>query len=136
MRRDIALLIVGAFAVAGCSRALTPSATPAAESAAAPVDSAPRPATEAAAPVADVAAINVRVEDDRAYSFSQLIPFDGIRPVYEPEFVGADEALLMDDELVIGVFLGGEAKAYPITVLRFREMVNDELGGIPILVTW
>ena len=37
---------------------------------------------------------------------------------------------------VIGISLDGEAKAYPISVLRFREMVNDELAGIPTLVTW
>jgi hypothetical protein len=43
---------------------------------------------------------------------------------------------LHDDELVLGVAWDGEAKAYPITVLRFREMVNDELAGIPTLVTW
>jgi hypothetical protein len=36
----------------------------------------------------------------------------------------------------MGVALNGEAKAYPVTVLRIREMVNDELGGLPILVTW
>jgi hypothetical protein len=62
--------------------------------------------------------------------------FDLIAPVYEPEFIPADEAPLQDDELVMGVASEGEAKAYPISVLRFREMVNDELGGDPILVTW
>jgi hypothetical protein len=31
---------------------------------------------------------------------------------------------------------GGEAKAYPVCVLRFREMVNDSLAGVPILVSW
>jgi hypothetical protein len=36
----------------------------------------------------------------------------------------------------MGFALGDEAKAYPIAVLRSREMVNDELAGIPILVTW
>jgi hypothetical protein len=46
------------------------------------------------------------------------------------------DAPLVDDELIIGIAIDGEAKAYPITVLRSREMVNDELGGIPILVTW
>ena len=66
------------------------------------------------------------------------IPFDGIFPVYNPKFVTADEVgtLMFDDELVMGVAWGGEAKAYPVTVLRFREMVNDELAGIPTLVTW
>ncbi len=34
------------------------------------------------------------------------------------------------------ITLDGEAKAYPVSVLRFREMINDELAGIPILVSW
>lgn len=66
----------------------------------------------------------------------QLIPRDGIRPIYEPQFRPAGEAPLVDEELVIGVAHDGEAKAYPISVLRFREMVNDRLAGIPTLVTW
>ena len=40
------------------------------------------------------------------------------------------------NDLVIGVSIAGDSRAYPIRVLRFREMVNDELGGVPILVTW
>ncbi len=68
--------------------------------------------------------------------YQQLLPFDGIPPVYEPQFIPADQAPLQEDELVIGIAIDGMAKAYPITVLRFREMVNDELAGLPILVTW
>ena len=79
---------------------------------------------------------NPRVDDPNNYEFPQLIPFDGIRPVYDPQFSSAADAPLHDDELVLGVAWDGEAKAYPITVLRFREMVNDELAGIPTLVTW
>ncbi len=66
----------------------------------------------------------------------RLLPYDGIRPVYTPEFVSAQVAPLLDEELVMGILLNGAAKAYPVSVLRFREMVDDELGGIPILVTW
>jgi hypothetical protein len=80
--------------------------------------------------------INKRIDDPTEYSFMQLIPFDGIRPVYDPQFVSAQDASLLDDELVIGIALEDEAKAYSITVLRHREMVNDELAGIPTLVTW
>ena len=69
-------------------------------------------------------------------AFSQLIPFDGIYPVYEPIFISGHEAPYSDDELIIGVSWDGQAKAYPITVLRFREMVIDELAGIPTLVTY
>ncbi len=80
--------------------------------------------------------INKRIDDPNTYSFAQLLPFDGIRPVYDPEFVTAGESPLHEDELILGIALEGESKAYPITVLRHREMVNDELAGIPILVTW
>ncbi len=79
---------------------------------------------------------NVHVQDANEYEFPQLIPFDGIPPVYDPKFASAADASLLDDELVMGISLGGAAKAYPVTVLRFREMVDDELAGIPILVTW
>lgn len=87
-------------------------------------------------PDLDEQVLNKRVNDPKDYSFSQLLPFDGIRPVYDPQFSSAADAPLQDDELVLGVAWDGEAKAYPITVLRFREMVNDELAGIPTLVTW
>jgi hypothetical protein len=80
--------------------------------------------------------INRRVPMESDIFNPTLLPYDGIRPIYEPEFAPVGEAGLEDDELVIGISLNGEAKAYPITVLRSREMVNDELGGNPILVTW
>ena len=64
------------------------------------------------------------------------MPCGGIATDYDPIFVSPVAAPLPDDELIIGVAWGGEAKAYTISVLRFREMVNDELAGIPMLVTW
>ena len=74
--------------------------------------------------------------DFRDFVFVPLLPKDGIRPIYEPDFVEAPDSPLDENELVMGVAIKGEAKAYPVTVLRFREMVDDELGGLPILVTW
>lgn len=80
---------------------------------------------------------NNRVEKDEEYFIpSPLLPYDGIAPVYEPQFVAAAESPLVEDELVMGVSIDGESKAYPVSVLRFREMVNDDLGGLPVLVTW
>ncbi len=90
----------------------------------------------ASIPTVEPDLINPRNFEFDSYLPPQLIPLDGIRPVYQPQFVDAADAPLHDDELVIGVSVEGEAKAYPITVLRFREMVNDELGKLPILVTW
>ena len=75
-------------------------------------------------------------EVDEEYHWVQLLARDDIAPIYEPEFVPADQAGYSDSELVMGVEIGGEAKAYPIDLLTRREMVNDEMGGIPYLVTW
>ncbi len=61
---------------------------------------------------------------------------DWIRPIYEPEFVQAAEADLDPDEMVMGVSFNGEAHAYPLRILDSREIVNDVVGGIPVLVTW
>ena len=42
---------------------------------------------------------------------------------------------LDDDDLVLGYEAGGEVFAYPINILSFHEMVNDTIGGVPLLVT-
>ena len=68
--------------------------------------------------------------------FFQVLPRDFIAPVYEPEFVEASAAGWPEDTDVIGVVLGGEAKAYPVSLLNSREMVVDRIGDVPILVTW
>ncbi len=108
----------------------TPAESPNLEPAQPPAD----PDVPAERPDPDM--INPRVEEFDSYVPPRLIGLDGIRPVYEPRFVAAADAPLEDEELIIGISIEGEAKAYPITVLRFREMVNDELGGLPILVSW
>jgi hypothetical protein len=69
-------------------------------------------------------------------AMNRLLPRDAIAPIYRPRFVAAAQARLRPDELVLGVAINGEAKAYPITILNSREMVNDTAGGVPILATW
>lgn len=93
-------------------------------------------AVPAPIPTVPPAATNVRLDDPVEHNFRQWARNDAIPPVYEPEFATPEEVSIGDDELVMGVTLGGEAKAYPVTSMQFREMVNDELAGIPILVTW
>ena len=73
---------------------------------------------------------------DIEFRWSQLLSRDAIFPIYEPEFSAATDAPYADDELVIGVEINGEAKAYAIGPLNGREMVNDTVGGTPVLVTW
>ena len=68
--------------------------------------------------------------------YRQLLRRDAILPIYDPEFVSAEEASFNEEELVLGVAINGESRAYPVGVLTYREMVIDEVGGVPILVTW
>ena len=68
--------------------------------------------------------------------FRQLLPRDAIAPIYMPQFLPANQASLEATELVIGVEIDGESKAYPIGPLVWREMFNDVIAGVPILVTW
>lgn len=81
-------------------------------------------------------ASQVAQNSDPVYRYNQLLSRDSIRPIYDPIFVTPDEADLDDQELILGVTLDGEAKAYPLLVLNAREMVNDTLAGTPILATW
>ncbi len=62
---------------------------------------------------------------------------DGIPPVDEPRFLTtADTTFLADCELVIAVEQNGDARAYPIQILLFHEIVNDTVGGVPVTVTY
>ncbi len=89
----------------------------------------------------------VRVDPGDAYNpvtageplpdgFRQLLPRDAIRPVYEPRFVEGRRAGWPSATDVIGVAIDGEAKAYPVSFLNGRELVVDEIAGVPILVSW
>jgi hypothetical protein len=42
----------------------------------------------------------------------------------------------VDDELVIGVVINDDARAYPIRLLSNHEIVNDIVGGDPVMITW
>ena len=65
-------------------------------------------------------------------------PRDGIPPIDEPSYVSQDEAedFLSDREPVLVVEQFGEARAYPLQILVWHEIVNDELEGRPIAVTY
>lgn len=62
---------------------------------------------------------------------------DAIPPIYVPEYGGPEEGdWLRDSELVIGYTVEDESFAYPIRMLNFHELVADEIGGEPLLVTY
>ncbi|RMF22157.1 MAG: DUF3179 domain-containing protein, partial [Deltaproteobacteria bacterium] len=64
-------------------------------------------------------------------------PKDGIPAIDEPKFVEAAEAtFLRPDEQVVGVVESGEAKAYPLRILNWHEIVNDVVGSRPVAVSY
>jgi hypothetical protein len=65
-------------------------------------------------------------------------PPDGIPPIDHPRYVSMAAAarFLAPPEPVIAVVLGGHARAYPLQILIWHEIVNDTLGAIPIAVTY
>jgi len=58
-----------------------------------------------------------------------------VRSRLDPRQVYETEPRLRDDDRVIGVQRGGEARAYPLRVLNWHEVVNDSMAG-PLLVTY
>lgn len=62
---------------------------------------------------------------------------DGIPALLTPRFVSASEATyLQDADRVLGLTQGAEAKAYPIKILNWHEIVNDSIDGKPVVVTY
>lgn len=71
---------------------------------------------------------------------------DGLRALVLPEVATPEEVLrfnerergkyLVPADKVIGVVLGGEARAYPLRVMNWHEVANDVVGGVPIAVTY
>jgi hypothetical protein len=65
-------------------------------------------------------------------------PKDGIPSIDDPNFVSISNAAswISDQEPVISVEYEGEARAYPLQILIWHEIVNDNIGGNPLLVTF
>ncbi len=65
-------------------------------------------------------------------------PKDGIPAIDRPQFEGVAGAAvwLHDREPVVVVEMGDDARAYPLQVLIWHEIVNDEVGGTPVAVTF
>jgi hypothetical protein len=57
-------------------------------------------------------------------------------PMEEIRFAEASQASLGGDEQVLAVRLNGAARAYPIRSLSYHHMVNDTLGGVPLIATY
>ena len=77
----------------------------------------------------------------KSIPFSDIIsggpPRDGIPFIDDPIFKPiADITDLKATEPVIGLILNGKARAYPLRILMWHEIVNDTIGGVPVAVTY
>ena len=62
---------------------------------------------------------------------------DGIPAILTPKFVTiSDATFLRDEDRVLGLTRGTEARAYPIKILNWHEIVNDTIGGKAVVVTY
>ena len=54
-----------------------------------------------------------------------------------PTVVSAQEgAYLPDDDLVLGLYWQGSARAYPVRMIKYHHIVNDTVAGRPVLITY
>ena len=64
-------------------------------------------------------------------------PRDGIPAIYHPMFESVEAASwLRDKDRVLAVVINGEARAYPIRILDWHEIVNDKIGDQHFAVTY
>ena len=103
------------------------------------------PTTTAPTPTATVSPTVGRPEDsaqgapERDFDVVTLLPPDAIpaltSPGYHDTTDSADETY-DDDDLVLGIEMNGDARAFSVPLMSRHEIVNDVIGGEPVAVTW
>jgi hypothetical protein len=63
-------------------------------------------------------------------------PRDVIPPLDSPTFTNISEAQFEPREPGMMVIIDGDARFYPLQILNLHEVVNDEIGGTPVAVTY
>ena len=141
-------LVVVASVVAGCSggdpvSTSAPTATPRdAMQSGTPAQPAPTTAASADAPnttaTQPAPTYTPSVAASRDLDIVTLLRKDAIPAILEPEFLTVAEAdeQMQGDELVIGVSIDGDSRAYSVNMLSRHEIANDVVGGKSVAVTW
>jgi hypothetical protein len=82
--------------------------------------------------------VEVKSQDGRVVEMVTVLDKDGIPSIDNPRFIDETEAERQygSSELVIGVEIDGDARAYSVPHLSRHEIVNDVVGGQPVAVTW
>ncbi len=97
-----------------------------------------RSTVEVERPVARSTTGDAGASSTRELEIVTVLPQDAIPAIFDPQFVSAAEAdaQLAPDDLVLGVSVAGDHRAYGVAFLSSREVVNDVIGGVPLAVTW
>ncbi len=62
---------------------------------------------------------------------------DGIPSLDNPKLIEADAATyLIDSDLVFGVAINGDIRAYPLRIMGWHEMFNETIGGVPVALAY
>ncbi len=62
---------------------------------------------------------------------------DGIPSLDNPQLISAAQAdYLKDDDLVFGVSINGDERAYPLRIMGWHEMFNDVIGDVPVALAY
>ena len=95
-------------------------------------------ATPTQPPATTAASTTEEPGEESEFEIVTLLPPDAIPAINNPRFITAEEAdaQLRLTDLVIGVSIDGEHRAYGAAFLSGHEIVNDTLGGRAIAVTW
>ena len=65
------------------------------------------------------------------------VPKDGIPALTNPTHVAPSEAdYITEQELVFGIEINGDARAYPLRIMDWHEMFNDVIGGVPVALAY
>jgi hypothetical protein len=150
------LLLTGALLLSACTG---PQAPPLAENApsqpaaaasstplptqALPAGESPSPTPQAQEPIPAGAQAEFRTDfSRRAVPFAEILsggpPKDGIPAIDNPKFIPVEEARawLQAQEPVAFVQVSADARAYPLQILVWHEIVNDTVGELPLVVTY
>ena len=78
--------------------------------------------------------LRIRIEE---VAWGGVPALDGIPALNRPAMIAAAEAsYLRDEDLVFGVTVNGDARAYPLRILGWHEMLNDTIGGVPLALAY
>ncbi len=83
---------------------------------------------------ADRAAMKIRLEE---ITWGGVGALDGIPSLDRPRMIAAEEAAyLRDQDLVFGIALNGDLRAYPLRIMGWHEMFNDVIGRVPVALAY